>query len=705
MEMIKLEYFAHKEHMFEMKRFFCTLLALLTLCAAAAFAETGENLVVNGDFSEVDSSGMPVGWQRDMWYTDVGVSRLYVSEDGFDGNCAAVVNADKNDARFSQTIAVEPNSYYRFSCMVRAENCGNADYGATLSFKDTFAYSKSYYDTAGEWKEIRIYGQTGKDQTEITLMLRVGGYGALNTGSAFFDNVEAVKLDERPKAAEVFILNKVESSNIASSETETEEGLPPRSTETWLLLTALYAVLILALARRSRRLEGDPAAQLQGNPCMKRARIALWIGLLIALAVRLVLAVMVRGYSSDIGCFSAWSERIYANGLANFYAPDYFCDYPPGYMLLLWPVGALRNLLNISARSAVYIVLLKLLPILCDLLGALLIWRTANRRRLHPNLCAAISLFYAFNPAVLIDSAAWGQIDAVFTLLVALCALQAADEKYVSSLLAFAGAMLIKPQSMLFAPLGLFAIVVSLIRRPDRARVRSFIVGVVSALALLYAAAFAFCIGSAEGFGDALARPVTWLYELYSSTMGSYAYLTINALNLYALLDFNWTATSAQPVWTVIAWILFGASYVYAGFLYLKSKKPRHLLLTGGLLIALIYAFGPMIHERYIFPALILLTLAFALDRDWRLLASLTVMTCTTAMNELLVLQGGMGTGNYGHLQTSEQWLNALLSLINVVNTLYLCWVCLDICAFHRVRPLGAPDRGEKRRLVERIDA
>ena len=141
MEKIKLDDYAHKELPFKMKRFFCTLLALLMLCALAALAETG-NLAVNGDFSQVDASGMPDGWQRDMWYTDAGVSRLYVSEDGYDGNCAVVVNADENDARFIQTIAVEPDSYYRFSCMVRAENCGDAGYGATLSFENTFVYSE-----------------------------------------------------------------------------------------------------------------------------------------------------------------------------------------------------------------------------------------------------------------------------------------------------------------------------------------------------------------------------------------------------------------------------------------------------------------------------------------------------------------------------------------------------------------------------------
>ena len=94
-------------------------------------------------------------------------------------------------------------------------------------------------------------------------------------------------------------------------------------------------MLILALARRSHRLEGDPAGALDRGG-ERHARLALWIGLAIALVVRLVLAVRVRGYNTDINCFSAWSERIFENGVLHFYAPDYFCDYPPGYMLLLW---------------------------------------------------------------------------------------------------------------------------------------------------------------------------------------------------------------------------------------------------------------------------------------------------------------------------------------------------------------------------------
>ena len=660
-----------------MKRYLCVFFALLMILCAPALAETGENRVVNGDFSQTDNMDMPLGWSREMWHTDVGVSQLFVDSEGYDGNCAVVVNADANDARFAQTIEVEPDSIYRFSCMVKVEGCGDAGYGATLSFEDTFSYSDSILDTRGEWRELTVYGRTGENQSEVTLFVRVGGYGMENTGTARFDNVEAVKVDAAPEGAQVLSLATVSSSGggEASSAAAATQEAPKRNTEAYFLLALLYGVLILALARRQGRL-GDSKG---------RGDTLLIAGLSAALILRIALSGMIRGYNTDINCFSGWSERIFANGPAHFYADDYFCDYPPGYMLMLWLPAALRNLLGAAIQGPVHLALLKLIPVICDLLGALMVWHAAKKWKLRDALAAALALVYAFNPAVIIDSAAWGQIDSVFTLLVALCALKAAEEKYVPSLAAFAAAMLIKPQAMLFAPLGLFAILVNLLRARDARKWKSFVLGVLGALGIIYALSFVFYLGRAQGAADALIGPVSWIVELYGETLGSYAYITINATNLYTLLNLNWVATSAVPFWTAFAWCMFALSYLYAGFLYFRSRNARHLPLAGAVLITLIFTFGPMIHERYIYPALLLLTLAFVADRDWRLLISLTVMTITTAMNELLVLQGGMTELNYGHLQSSEQWLNALLALVNVINALYLCYVALDLCVLrHR---------------------
>lgn len=664
-----------------MKRVLCALAALVLILSLAAALAEEENLLVNGDFSEINGD-LPQGWRRDMWLTDVGVSVLTVDEDGYEGGCVTVTNVDENDARFAQTVTVEPDTLYRISGMIRAEGCDEGGYGASLSLENVFVYSDAVYDTDGEWQYVELYGRTGPTQTSLTVFARVGGYGTLAKGRASFDDLALVRLDEAPEGVTVNEFYR-ETVQAASNDDDGDDAMPPRNTESWLLFTCAYILAVMGLARKRQR-----ACQSARQRALRWTLIA---GLAAALAVRLILAARVRGYNTDINCFTGWSERMFSLGPSRFYDPEYFCDYPPGYMLLLWPVGALRRLLGLDTSSGAYLILLKLMPILADVGGAALVWRVA-RKRMDEGAAVILGLLMAFNPAAMANSTAWGQIDAVLALAIALCALDAAEGKTLSALLWFGAALLVKPQALLFAPVGLAAIVCGIVSAQGEARrkaLRRALTGVAACLGLVYAVAFVCCVGRAGSVGQALTLPVTWLVELYSGTVQGYRYVTVNTLNLHYLLGMNWARADAHPGVTGLAWALFGLSYAYCIVLTIIGRaKPRRLLLTGGLLIVLVCTFGPMIHERYVYPGLLLLTLAFVEARDRRLLVGLTVLTATLFMNEVLVLQGGMTAANYGHLYSGEHWLNCILSAVNVLNALLLCWTAADICLKDHVIPL-----------------
>ena len=656
-------------------------LMMLILAQGAALAE-GENLIVNGDFSVMDGT-LPLGWRPEMWLTDAGISLLDVAEDGYDGQSVSVVNVDPNDARFAQTVIVEPNSVYKISGMVWAEGCDEASYGATLSVGGVFVYSDSWYDTHGRWEYVELYGRTGPEQDTLDVFCRVGGYGALGTGRAMFDDIRVVKLDKAPANGMVYDFYNDDAGTAAAQEPADPEE-PERFTQAWLLFIGVYTFLAAGFIRKRNR---APMGERQYKRTM-------WAVLGAALVVRVIVALRVPGYNTDINCFTAWSERMFANGPLRFYAPDYFCDYPPGYMLLLWPVGLVRYIFNLSTGSAVYRALLKLLPMAADVAGAWLIWRAA-RKRMHEGLAVMLAALYAFDPAAICNSAAWGQIDALLTLLVALCALAAGEGRYFKALMWFTAAMLVKPQALLFAPLGLAALVVGIVWAEDAvaraARVRGFLLGTACCLGILYLAGALSCLGQSGSFGDALGGAVGWMVNQYSGAMQGYRYMTINTLNLYCLLGLNWASAESHRAMLTVAWALFGLSYAYTIALCAAARKrPRRLMLLGAALIMLISAFGPMMHERYVFPAMLLLALAFTADRDARLLVGLVGLTCTLFLNEALVLQGGMTAANYGHLQSSENWLNYAVSAIAVVNALFVAWTAWDICARNHLVPLRA---------------
>lgn len=665
------------------KKLLCALLALL-LAGALGAALAEENLLANGDFSEYED-GVPDGWRQEMWLKDAGVSLLSVDPNGYEGACVCVTNIDANDARFAQTVKVEPDTLYRISGMIRAEGCDEGGCGASLSVEGVFCYTDPLTDTYGAWKYAELYGRTGPGQTELTIFARVGGYGKLSRGRGWFDNVRVTVVDEAPIGAVEYQFFREPSEAGANEGSDAE---PARYTEGWLLFTCAFALAVLAFARKRGRAAAPPTGG--------RLAAAFAAALAGALLLRFAVSARVRGYYVDINCFTSWSERMFANGPARFYSPEYFCDYPPGYMLLLWPVGALRSLLRLNTDGTAYLILLKMMPMLADIAAALLVWRVA-RRRMPERSAMALALLMAFNPAAIVNSAAWGQIDALLALLIALGALEIADERYLPATLLFGAALLMKPQALLFAPIGLAAMVCGVARAGGDARkkrLRDLLIGVAACLALMYAVAFVMCLGQEGGFGQKLTRPVAWLIQLYAGTVQGYRYITVNTLNLYNLLGLNWARAEQHAAVNTVAWALLILSYAACiALTVFGSKKPRRVFLTGGLLIVLVCTFGPMIHERYIYPGLLLLALAYGCERDWRLLAGLTALSCTLFLNQVLVLQGGMTQANFGHLQDSEAWLNVAVSAVGVLNAGFLAWTAFDICVRNRVRTLRAPQR------------
>ncbi|MGI6240235.1 MAG: hypothetical protein ACOYI5_11500, partial [Christensenellales bacterium] len=215
-----------------MRRALATLWVVCLLLTASAAAQA-ENLIDNPGFEQTGANDMPQGWYRDMWFAQDGISRLILDEDGYAGMGARVENIAENDARFAQDIAVEPGGYYEIGCMVRAEGIGDGAIGANISVRDTFAYSESVFDTGGAWVPLQLYGQAGADQTSITVMARVGGYGALNTGTAWFDDFYMRKIDEIPAGAASYDFTILSASS--GEEQAQASDMPERHTQAWLL--------------------------------------------------------------------------------------------------------------------------------------------------------------------------------------------------------------------------------------------------------------------------------------------------------------------------------------------------------------------------------------------------------------------------------------------------------------------------------------
>ncbi len=169
------------------------------------------NIVRNFDFEEHQESGFD-SWQTGAWNDRPGMADFLPDKDIFySGRQSARLTSNfATDARFKQKIAVEADSYYRLSCQIKTENIPSENKGANLSIEGLLDTTADITGT-NDWQYVELYGKTDKEQEEIVLTLGLGGYGSLNTGTAWFDDVRVEKLEALPEGVNAINLFKSET--------------------------------------------------------------------------------------------------------------------------------------------------------------------------------------------------------------------------------------------------------------------------------------------------------------------------------------------------------------------------------------------------------------------------------------------------------------------------------------------------------------
>ena len=132
------------------------------------------------------------------------------------------------------------------------------------------------------------------------------------------------------------------------------------------------------------------------------------------------------------------------------------------------------------------------------------------------------------------------------------------------------------------------------------------------------------------------------------------------------VLWFVFCACSGKS-WT---WTGIGAmAYAFVIVLSLAVRKAeiRFLPYLGALLFILLYDFGIKMHERYLFPAFLLLAFAWVLQKDRRILWLIALFSATVFINEGIVLDNSIRLGaTLGHLKADTVILADILSVLNV---------------------------------------
>lgn len=383
----------------------------------------------------------------------------------------------------------------------------------------------------------------------------------------------------------------------------------------------------------------------------------------IGLIIRLLFATRCLGYASDMSCWGGWAMGMCDYGPSKFYTSMNFADYPPGYMLVLWLLGKIIRALSLPFDTYAYNTLLKFPTICCDLIIGGIIYYYGQKKNLKsPLFCSAL---FVFNPAVIFDSCIWGQVDSVLCVFVICMFLAFKEKKLILASLAFVCGVLIKPQMFLFGPVFVIGYLYYCKESKLHEVIKQTIFSALVGIALFLAICLPFNYGSGGLKG---------IFELYTSTMGSYAYATVNALNFPFVLGGNWKPNTDQiffVTYKTLGVLGILLSIGYALFIAYKDKKHDYLPLCGAIIIGGIFTFGHNMHERYLFPILACLLVTYLYKPTKRLLQYFSVFTLTALLNMCLVIY-------YTHVYATNTFA-LIVAIIQVISFVMLCWYSYEL--------------------------
>lgn len=327
----------------------------------------------------------------------------------------------------------------------------------------------------------------------------------------------------------------------------------------------------------------------------------------VALLLRMFL-IWHDGHGSDLHLNKEWGLSAMRLGIVESYTRQVdpgmgVPNYPPLNIVAFATGGLVYELFAeqpFDPDSPASHAIIKLPAIAADLvtiivLFALLIPLGGRRKAL-----AAVAL-YAIHPAIIHDSAVWGQTDALFTLFMCLALLSLQKKWWFAAGCMLGTALLFKAQALVMLPV---------LAAAGDVRWRRWLSGAAGGLvaALLVLSPFLL-----QGATDKI-------LDMYQSSVGYYTSLSLNAHNVWVMLYTNDTGRDSTQlffnlvsyrtfgivvwcVFTVIAWLLWRRSIQDD----IRTGGRRGMLMLFAAFVAYaFFMFNAEMHERYLFPYLAL---------------------------------------------------------------------------------------------------
>ena len=609
------------------------VLALFVLSACndgRTVADT--ELVSNGGFESYESASGGVtldGWS--ISYSD-GIDAPYsrqpvnsdssLYEDHGTGYVILTTDGDSGWVYLSQEIAVDRNAIYLVSVDVRVTALSKGDNDTYRGAYVTFLENTDYFfveenATTDDWVTLTFYVRP-LNTDYLTVTLALGADGEECEGTAYFDNVSMMRVEESSVASGStvydFRMSQIARYNRDLSGTLFVVFL---TLATAAIAVCAYVLIKKAYAKTDVFVNFDgtsfdaPAPSYAAGKGKGKARAravnSKWwtncffiAGMLMlgTFLVRLIFLLSMYGFGGEMNATVELARWLASNGVNNVYAnASNFANIDvsvmaPGTMYILAIMGAMGQNLTTDGIS----VLIRMVGVLADMAVVAMIY-FYGRKYAGDKLAVIVAAAYAVLPVCLVMSGMSNTFTSLLLALMVAAVLLLVEKKYIPMYIVMALATVLDIRALALAPIAVTYLGYMYYKDADSLKKfgknRAVIVfGLIGAVALTYVLTIPVAVGH---FGEnafygmrMIANQMINNNIFVDNAFGFYGMATLNGQG------FNNTASILNLVFILVL-------VVYICSLYFKKRNRQEVLLLASYTLAMVAVFTLKVTYTYLF--------------------------------------------------------------------------------------------------------
>ncbi len=656
--------------------------------------EIGQNLILNGDFSDFDTTSKKfTDWRTTTDTIKYGMKQASDNSDTY----LYIENSASRYAYLKQTVNVSRNAVYKVSVDIMINSRLSSPIGAYVTFLENVSHKfVTQRDVTNGFMTLTFY-VSPKNVDTLTLALCIGSQETGCQGTVYFDNVSMMRVNSSDVPAGETIVDLRKATNVKDVDVTGTTFVVMLTLLSVVVVIVAYIVIRRLYARKNafqdfgvKSVGSSDKGVVDGGKWYNNVWFIAVLLMLGTFVIRLIIMLTTYGFGAQMTALLNLGRTtlMKENGLINYFANNPASTYSPGTLYIVTILGAITQNTTVNVTS----ILFRLINVLADMAVVAMIY-FYGRKQVGNKLSTVYAALYAVLPLTFVISGFYAGFESLLISLMVGAMLLAVNKKYISTYFVMSLATVLDMRAMAIAPIIVAYFVYMYIKDDDSIKKFTFnrakiVFGLIGSFVVAY------LISMPIGFNQIVAGDAFFNFKVMMGQITKVTYYTNNAFGLYGMVTMN--GKSAVQGVKILNLVFLLVLEAYAIALYFRNRNRQELIMLASFVLAVIAVFTIKVTYTYLVLSLALALIYTMVSGDKRMYAIIGGIATLGFLN-IGQLMNKSGLVSSVPTQAIEGFANKdafyiTFSVISVIVIAYYAYVCYSIANNAKIVDIKAMD-------------